>query len=118
MPVVRRIGIAQIALLPLLGALPVAAQVADAPADTVADIPVNYTEASVGSYTLPDPLMLENGTPVRDAELWMQQRRPELIRLFEEYQYGRSPGRPAEMVFDVFDAGTPALDELTPPVLK
>jgi hypothetical protein len=110
MPVVRRTGIAPLAFLPLLCALPVAGQVADAPPDTVADIPVNYTEALVGTYTLPNLLMLENGTPVRDPQMWMQQRRPELIRLFEEYQYGRSPGRPAEMVFDVFDAGTPALE--------
>jgi hypothetical protein len=32
------------------------------------------------------------------------------VRLFEENQYGRSPGRPAAMTFDVFDKGTPAFD--------
>ena len=39
-----------------------------------------------------------------------EQRRAEIVRLFEENQYGRSPGRPAAMSFDVFDKGTPALD--------
>jgi hypothetical protein len=33
----------------------VSAQIADSPDDAVADIPVNYTEAKVGLYTLPDP---------------------------------------------------------------
>lgn len=29
--------------------------------DTVAGIPVNYDESKTGSYTLPDPLTLQNG---------------------------------------------------------
>ena len=33
--------------------------------DVVAGIPVNYDEAKVGTYTLPDPLTLNNGKPVR-----------------------------------------------------
>ena len=32
------------------------------------------------------------------------------MRLAEENQYGRSPGRPAGMSFEVFDKGTPALN--------
>ena len=54
--------------------------------------------------------MLANGKPVRDAKTWNEKRRAEIVRLFEENQYGRSPGRPAAMSFDVFDKGTPALD--------
>ena len=80
------------------------------PAAVVAGIPVNYDEARVGSYTLPDPLLLANGKPVRDAKTWNEKRRAEIVRLFEENQYGRSPGRPAAMSFDVFDKGTPAFD--------
>jgi hypothetical protein len=86
-------------------------QVADSPDDTVAGIPVNYTEANVGSYALADPLVLANGQKVRDAETWYQKRRPEIVKLFEENQYGRSPGRPEDMSFDVFDKGTPAFEE-------
>jgi hypothetical protein len=44
------------------------AQIADAPAEVVADIPVNYTEAKVGTYVLPDPLKLNNGRTVKDAK--------------------------------------------------
>lgn len=83
-------------------------QVADAPDAVVAGIPVNYTEARVGTYTLPDPLRLLNGKMVKDADTWMKKRRPEIVRLFEENQFGRSPGRPKDMHFEVFDKGTPA----------
>src|ERR1700752_517685 len=85
-------------------------QTQNAPPKVVAGIPVNYDEALVGSYTLPDPLLLANGKQVRDPKTWTQKRRPEIVRLFEENQFGRSPGHPAKMSFDVFDKGTPALD--------
>src|SRR5437867_4336254 len=85
-------------------------QTANAPPRAVAGIPVNYDEPLTGNYTLPDPLKLANGKPVRDAKTWNEKRRPELVRLFEENEYGRTPGRPAGMSFDVFDKGTPALD--------
>jgi hypothetical protein len=86
------------------------AQVADAPDDSNKGIPVNYTEAKVGTYTLPDPLLLLNGKPVRDSRTWFEKRRPEIVKLFEENQFGRAPGRPAGLSFEVFDKGTPAFD--------
>lgn len=76
----------------------------------VAGIPVNYDQAKVGTYTLPDPLKLENGKPVRDAKTWFTKRRPQIVKLYEEDQYGRAPARPKDMSFDVFDKGTPAFD--------
>ncbi len=79
-----------------------------APPAEVAGIPVNYDEAKVGAYTLPDPLILLNGKRVRDARAWVKQRRPEIVRLFEENQFGRSPQRPSSFGFDVFDKGSPA----------
>ena len=85
-------------------------QLPDYPDDQVAGIPVNYTEAKAGNIAPPDPLILSNGKPVKDAKTWNTKRRPELLRLFEENQYGKAPGRPAGMTFDVFDKGTPAYD--------
>jgi hypothetical protein len=85
-------------------------QTSTAPPTVVAGIPVNYDEALVGTYALPDPLRLLNGKPVRDAKTWNNERRPEIVHLFEENQFGRSPERAAEMAFDVFDKGTPAFD--------
>ena len=43
----------------------------------------NYDESKVRPYTLPDPLVLQNGKPVRDADTWRRQRRPEIMRLYE-----------------------------------
>jgi len=37
---------------------------------------------------------MANGQPVTSARMWMEKRRPELLKLFETYEYGRSPGRP------------------------
>jgi hypothetical protein len=94
----------------LLVALIAATQTQTGPPRVVAGIPVNYDEALVGNYKLPDPLVLADGKPVRDAKTWLQKRRPQLVSMFEENQFGRSPGRPKNMTFDVFDKGTPALD--------
>ena len=67
----------------------------------------NYEESKVPAYQLPDPLVLADGQPVRDAELWRNRRRPEILGLFEEHVYGRSPGRPDSLRFQVLseDAG-------------
>ena len=76
----------------------------------VAGIPVNYDEAKVGTYTLPDPLVWTTASLYADAKAWTKKRRPEIVSLFETQQYGKAPGRPAAESFDVFDKGTPALN--------
>ena len=43
------------------------------------------------NYPVPDPLTLADAQPVKDAATWTTQRRPELIRLFEENVYGKTP---------------------------
>ena len=83
------------------------AQITDTESGVTAGIPVNYTEAKTGSYTLPDPLKFADGSPVAGAKAWFERRRPELMKLIEEDQYGRVPGRPAAMSFDVFDKAAP-----------
>ena len=59
----------------------------------------NYDESKAGSYTLPDPLVLSSGERVKDTATWEKRRRPEILRLFEQHVYGRSPGRPKQMAF-------------------
>lgn len=86
-----------------------AAPAAKAPPSVVAGIPVNYDESKVGTYTLPDPLVLNNGKPVRNAKTWFAKRRPEILEMFTTQQFGRAPGRPAAESFEVTDKGTPAL---------
>jgi hypothetical protein len=69
----------------------------------------NYDETLVPEYTLPDPLVMDDGTPVTDSGMWTQHRRPELLRLFEEHVYGRSPGVSEMVRYDVFDDTSDAL---------
>lgn len=50
-----------------------------------------YDEGKVPAYALPASLTLQNGRPVTDAATWQNVRRPEVLRLFEENMYGRTP---------------------------
>jgi len=52
---------------------------------------INYDEKKIPRYTLPDPLKMVNGTIVTCPDEWWEKRRPEIVRLFQEYIYGRSP---------------------------
>ena len=63
----------------------------------------NYDESKMPAYTLPDPLVLANGQKVTTPEQWRAERRPELLRLFEEQVFGRAPERPADLWFRVWD---------------
>lgn len=79
------------------------------PPSVVAGIPVNYDQSKVGAYTLPNPLVLDNGKRVRDAKTWFTKRRPEILQMFETQQFGRAPGRPVDERFEITDKGTLAL---------
>lgn len=72
----------------------------------------NYDESKVPEYTLPDPLELSDGTPVRSAETWRSQRRPQILRLFQEHVYGEAPGRPDSMWFEPIESSPHALGGL------
>lgn len=71
--------------------------------DTVAGIPVNYDESKVGDYkaSLPDALTLQNGKKVQNAKEWYRKRRPEILKLFEENQYGKWPAKKPKLRYDV-----------------
>ena len=56
----------------------------------------NYDESKVPEYTLPDPLVTGGGEKVAGAKTWREKRRPEILQLFEEHVYGRSPERPSQ----------------------
>jgi len=52
---------------------------------------VNYDEAKVPAYTLPDPLVAASGERVSSAKIWLERRRGEILRLFETHVYGKMP---------------------------
>ncbi|MGO9467730.1 MAG: acetylxylan esterase [Isosphaeraceae bacterium] len=62
----------------------------------------NYDENKVDSYTLPDPLVMADGRPVANSGQWNRERRPELLRLFENHVYGRAPAA-ARTIHPKFD---------------
>jgi hypothetical protein len=70
----------------------------------------NYDEAKVGTYTLPDPLVFQNGQPVRTPDQWFKQRRPEIIKLYESEIYGRIPERAPKLTFTVAETDPNALN--------
>jgi hypothetical protein len=76
----------------------------------VAGFPVNYNEDTVGTYSLPDPLQCQDGRVVTNKKLWMNKRRPELLKLFEEVQFGKMPPGPKKVNYSVTDQGTPAFN--------
>jgi len=52
----------------------------------------NYDESKANPYpNLPDPLVLKNGQRVTSAEVWWNQRRPEIVEDFDREIYGRVP---------------------------
>jgi 6-phosphogluconolactonase (cycloisomerase 2 family) len=80
------------------------------PALAAAQQEPNYDESKVPAYTLPDPLVLSSGEKVTDARAWCHERRPEILELFRKHMYGRSPGRPEGMTFEVTSVDYHALD--------
>ena len=75
----------------------------------VARAQTNYDEGKVPDYSLPDALVMADGTRVADAATWPQ-RRGEILQLFETQMYGKAPPRPGVMTFAVTESGDDALD--------
>ena len=52
----------------------------------------NYDESKAAPFPdLPDPLTLNNGGKVTTAKMWWDQRRPEILDMYEKEVYGRIP---------------------------
>jgi hypothetical protein len=63
---------------------------------------VNYDEAKAGPYSLlPDPLILPNGKPIDDPELWWKVQRPRLVDLFASEIHGYVPDRTPAIAWTV-----------------
>jgi hypothetical protein len=60
--------------------------------DPAAPDAANYDPAKANPYPVwPDLMTMADGRPVTTAAMWRQQRRPELVGLFEREVYGRIP---------------------------
>jgi hypothetical protein len=62
----------------------------------------NYDEARANPYPkLPDPLLLKTGKKVTTAEMWLKQRRPEIVEDFDREIYGRVPKETPRVKWEV-----------------
>ena len=52
----------------------------------------NYDEGKANPFAdIPDPLTMNNGQKVTTVKMWWDERRPEIVEMFEKYVYGRVP---------------------------
>jgi hypothetical protein len=70
---------------------------------------INTTEAAVPEFELPDPLISNAGRRIDDPAVWAAVRRREILELFSEHVYGRMPGKPQTMIFDLTSLDNRAL---------
>ncbi len=68
----------------------------------------NYDESKAGNFRLPDPLVFNNGKPVKTPGEWPK-RRAEILKLYAEDVYGRTPKTPRRIRYKVFDDTQDAL---------
>ena len=72
----------------------------------------NYDEAKVNSFTLPDPLVCNDGTRVTTPEQWWETRRPEIVEDFDREVYGRVPKDVPEVKWEVAETKEEKIGEL------
>lgn len=60
----------------------------------------NFDESQVPNYSLPSPLVADDGSVVKTAKEWNDTRREEIINLFRDQVYGRRPDTPFTMEFE------------------
>jgi hypothetical protein len=68
----------------------------------------NYTEARVKPYTLPDPLVTFDGRRVTTAEVWAEERRPEILKFYRTEIYGRIPDNAPKVTWEVTETDSAA----------
>jgi hypothetical protein len=61
----------------------------------------NYSEDKVAPYTLPDPLVTSDKRRVTTAEVWLKQRRPEILKFFRDEIYGTVPENAPKVAWEV-----------------
>ena len=71
----------------------------------------NNDESKVIPYTLPDPLVCQDGTQVATPELWTEKRRGEILEMFRMQMYGMMPDRgQSELRWETLRVNPVALD--------
>ena len=62
----------------------------------------NFDESKASGIPIPDVLTCEDGTKITSKEQWLSKRKPELMKLLEREEYGKTPvGKPEKLRFVV-----------------
>ncbi len=69
----------------------------------------NYEESKVAPYVLPDLLIGAGANPITTPAQWTS-RREEIVGLFRDTVYGRSPGPPEHIAFTILEENPRAMD--------
>ena len=69
----------------------------------------NYRESRVPEFTLPDPLVDDAGGPLRTPDEW-QSRRAAILEQFRGTVYGRRPGPPDSLRFELVEEDRQAMN--------
>ena len=73
----------------------------------------NSDESKAIQYTsIPDPLIFNNGKPVKSAKEWWQKRRPEIVELFDREIYGRVPINVPKVKWEVVKTSTDTIAKI------
>ena len=67
------------------------------------DSDINYDESRIPHYDLPELLVTPDGKTIKTAEEWMTIRRPQILSLFSNIIYGKTPTpeSPVKIEFEV-----------------
>lgn len=68
----------------------------------------NYDESKIQAYSLPDPLVFDNGRAIKDKSDW-EIRRAEIYTLFAENVFGKSPEWKGDIVSEEMHSDSDAL---------
>lgn len=81
--------------------------------DPEADNYANYDESIANPYpVLPDPLRLNDREIVTTPEMWRNERRPEIVELFDREVYGRVPENTPDVDWEVVETLSETLAEV------
>ena len=72
----------------------------------------NTDESKVLPYTLPDPLLMQNGRRVKSVKNWVGKRRPEILSLFEQNQHGKTPETTIKASYEIMERDAVSLGGL------
>ena len=63
--------------------------------------PANYDESKVPLYTLPSPLLKDDGTKITTAAEWETSQRSRIMDVVKKHLYGELPAVPARTTYQI-----------------